>query len=304
MKLIRSTLPSTIRVRTDFKDGNDFVLADPTQIHQVLVNLCTNAAYAMRKEGGILSIRLSRVDIEPDKAGFYPAMKAGRHLKLEVSDTGQGIDPAIQDRIFDPFFTTKGPGEGTGLGLSVVYGIARHHNGAITMDSKLNGGSTFTLYLPLIDECREPIVQRMTDQLVGWEKILLVDDEESIVSAEMEFLASLGYDVTVRYGSLDALEAFRADPDGFDLVITDMTMPVMTGAKLAVEMLKLRPELPIILATGYSALIDEEGAKKIGIAEFMMKPVSLDQLAITMRRILDCRLPNPENTLAESIDMS
>ncbi|OPZ24984.1 MAG: Blue-light-activated protein [Deltaproteobacteria bacterium ADurb.BinA179] len=279
MKLLRSTIPATVEIRQVYTTRHDMVLADPTQIHQVLVNLCTNALYAMRNREGILEVRIEERQCSGDAPQGAPELKEGAYLQMTVSDTGEGIDPALKDRIFDPFFTTKKVGEGTGLGLSVVYGIVRDCGGAIAVESKPSQGTVFTIYLPLLDADGSAEEKKTEEIPRGRGRILLVDDEETIASLGREILSSLGYEVAVRYSSYDALEAFRAHPDRYDLVITDMTMPNMTGVGLARELLKLRPDLPIILTTGYSASINEEEAKKIGIREFLMKPVSLAELS-------------------------
>jgi PAS domain S-box-containing protein len=287
MKLIRASLPATIEIRFSHTNRFDMVLADATQIHQVLINLCTNAAHAMRDRGGVLEVRLDQQDIAAEPAGYGSELREGSYLRLVVSDTGHGIDPAIMGKVFDPFFTTKGPGEGTGLGLSMVYGIVKNHGGAIYAISEPGTGATFTVYLPLIDteeQTEEPDADAIP---VGRGHILFVDDEEPLTSIGKEMLTFLGYDVTVRFSSLDALEAFRANPNRFDLVITDTTMPNMTGAALALEMLRIRPGVPIILTTGFSEKINEAEARKIGIREFIMKPISLGNLAQAVRRVLD-----------------
>ncbi|MDI9571393.1 MAG: PAS domain S-box protein [Pseudomonadota bacterium] len=279
MKLLRSSLPTTVEIRPIYATRHDTVLADPTQIHQVLVNLCANALYAMRNREGILEVRLEERQCFGEGPPGAPELKEGAYLQMTVSDTGEGIDPAWKDRIFDPFFTTKKVGEGTGLGLSVVYGIVRDCGGAIVVESEPSRGTVFTIYLPLLDADNSAEEEKTADIPRGRGRILLVDDEEAIAALGRESLSSLGYEVTACYSSHDALEAFRARPERYDLVITDMTMPNMTGAGLARELLKLRPALPIILTTGYSDRIDEEEAKKIGFREFLMKPVSLAELS-------------------------
>jgi PAS domain S-box-containing protein len=288
MKLLRSSLPATIEIRQSYTNGDDTVLADPTQLHQVIMNLCTNAVHAMReREGGVLEVRLDRQVISADYPAYDPLLKSGDYLQLTVSDTGEGIDPAIRDKIFDPFFTTKKPGEGTGLGLSIIYGIVRDHGGVIAVESKPGEGTTFTVSLPLIDVADQQEDQEPAVIPRGSGRILLVDDEEPIASLGEGMLTSLGYEVTIRFSSRDALETYRAHPEKFDLIITDMTMPKMTGASLAREVLKIRPGFPIILTTGFSERINEAEAKKIGIREFLMKPVSLPILAQTVKRVMD-----------------
>jgi len=287
LKLLRSSLPSTIEIRQNYAGGHDTALADPVQIHQVIMNLCTNAAYAMRDGEGVLEVSLEQREILPGYPAYDPGLKPGSYLRITVRDNGEGIDPGIKDKIFDPFFTTKKPGEGTGLGLSVVYGIVRDHGGSIAVKSRRGEGTTFTILLPLIDAVADRDGQESAAIPGGSGCILLVDDEEAIAFLGEEMLAALGYDVAVRFSSRDALEAFRDHPGRYDLVITDMTMPNMTGAVLAQEMLKIRPGLPIIMTTGFSERIDEEEAKKIGIREFIMKPVSLPVLAQAVKKIMD-----------------
>ena len=286
MKLIRSSLPATVDIRLTYTNKETMILADPTQIHQVLMNLCSNAAYAMRGKGGLLKVAIAEEYFKGVRAASSPALTEGRYLKLMISDTGHGIEPALIDRIFDPFFTTKGPGEGTGLGLSVVYGIVKNHGGAISVVSEPGAGTTFVIYLPLAEADESP--EELNDVIIprGTGRVLFVDDEEHIASLGKEILTALGYDVTVRYSSLDALEAFRVHPNRFDLVITDMTMPNMTGAGLAKEVLGIRPDLPVILTTGYSDLINEEKATQMGIKAFVMKPFSLQDLAQVVSKTL------------------
>ena len=291
LKLLRSSVPTTIEIRQHSDTRFDTVLADPVQIHQLIMNLCTNAAYAMRDREGILEVILSHERISGDHPPYDVRLTQESYLKLTVRDTGEGIDPAIREKIFDPFFTTKKPGEGTGLGLSVVYGIVRDHGGAVAMESEPGRGTTFTVLLPLIDIRDENDSQEITTVPKGSGSILLVDDEALIASMERDILTSLGYDVTARFGSLDALSEFRERPERFDLVITDMTMPNMTGADLAREMLKIRPDLPIIMTTGFSERIDEDEAKRIGIREFIMKPVSLPVIAQAVKKIMGDAAP-------------
>ena len=292
MKLLRSSLPSTVEIRQRYTNRYDTVLADPTQIHQVLMNLCTNAVHAMREGEGVLGVSLRQGEILADNRAYNPELKAGAYLQLIVSDTGKGIDPAIKDKIFDPFFTTKNTGEGSGLGLSVVYGIVKDHGGVIAVESKPGEGATFTISLPLIDAAEEREGRETTAIPKGRGSILLVDDEEPLASLGQDMLTSLGYEVAVRLSSRDALETFRAHPERFDLVITDMTMPNMTGADLAREMLKIRSGIPIIMTTGFSERVNEGEAKKIGIRKFIMKPVSLPILAQAVKQLMDEAVPN------------
>jgi PAS domain S-box-containing protein len=287
LKLIQSSLPAGIDVRLNLIHGNDTVLADATQIHQVLLNLLTNAVHAMQKSDGVLTLGLSHRDIAGDQQELFPDLEAGPYLRIEVGDTGHGIHPSIIDKIFDPFFTTKAPGEGTGLGLSMVYGIVKNHGGAVYVESEPGKGSVFHIYLPLIQEEGEPSGQKPEVIPCGKGHILIVEDEEPLAAIVKEMLASLGYEVTVRFSSLDALEALRANPNRFDLVIADATMPNISGVSLAVQMLRIRSGLPIIVSTGFSETMTEDEAKKLGIRAFIMKPVSFQNLAQTVGRVLD-----------------
>jgi PAS domain S-box-containing protein len=291
LKLLRSSLPATVEIRQSYDSRQDTVLADPTQVHQVLMNLCTNAVHAMREREGVLEVRIGQQLITAANPASDPELKEGAYLRLVVGDTGMGIDPAIKDKIFEPFFTTKGSGEGTGLGLSVVYGIVKDHGGIISVESEPGKGTVFTVCLPLILADEELKEQEIVSLPRGEGRILYVEDEEAIAALGQEMLSSLGYDVTVHFGSRDALEDFRSHPERFDLMITDMTMPNMTGASLATEVLKMRPGFPIILTTGFSERINAGAAKSIGIREFLMKPVSLPDLAWAVKRIMDQETP-------------
>jgi PAS domain S-box-containing protein len=304
LKLLRATLPATIEIRQNIEidSGQDTILADPTQIHEVLMNLCTNAAHAMRENGGILEIGLQNVEhgirnseFEDDERKspmqilLSPVdLDPGQYLRLTVSDTGHGMTPEVIKRIFDPYFTTKDKGEGTGMGLSVVHGIIKSHGGRITVYSEQTKGSTFHVYLPLIQEMtKEPDIDKGAPVLTGDERILFVDDEHALVEIAKDILERLGYEVVTRTSSVEALELFRAQADSFDLVITDMTMPNMTGDKLSRELMKIRSDIPIVLCTGYSERISEEKAKSMGIREFVMKPLVMKDLAKTVRKALD-----------------
>ncbi len=287
VSLMRATLPSTIEIRQIITQEDTKVLADPTQIHQIVINLCTNAAQAMREKGGILDIRLSNVEIfHPDLAP-HPDLPLGFYVVLSVGDTGCGIDPAIKDKIFDPFFTTKGPGEGTGLGLSVVYGIVKQCGGAVDVRSAVGHGSVFSVYLPRVHAEMEAEKPRQDDiEPGGNERILFVDDEESLVALAKAFFESRGYRIAATMSSLEALKWFQDDPHRFDLVITDMTMPEMTGAELARTCLNIRGDIPIILCTGYSESINAAQAREWKIREFVLKPIELNDLARLVRRVL------------------
>ena len=286
LNLLRSSIPRSIEIRQNIPEDVDSILADPTQMNQVLINLCTNAHHAM-PEGGVLEASLKNVELDEDAAAKYPDLKPGRYVNLTVSDTGQGINPELKDRIFDPYFTTKEIGKGTGMGLSVVHGIVKSHKGAISVDSDIGHGTTFSLFFPVVKE--EAVSEPEMDEKLpeGNERILLVDDEESIIYVGRLRLERLGYKVEARMNPVEALEIFRADPDRFDLVITDMTMPQMNGDQLVKEVLKIHPDMPTILCTGFSERIDEEKAKSIGIRKYIEKPINSSKLAKIVRKVLD-----------------
>ena len=293
LRLLRATLPTTIEIRPQIAIGVDAILADPTQIYQIVMNLCTNAAHAMREGGGLLDVTLGMEEIEPEMLSLYPDLKPGKYVKLSVRDTGTGIPPAIIGRIFDPFFTTKKREEGTGLGLSVVYGIVKDYGGSITVRSEPGAGSTFIVHLPAIDRETESKAAPAHILAEGSERVLFVDDQAILVDMGREMLEGLGYQVVAATSSAEALTIFRAQPARIDLVITDMTMPGMTGKDLAKELLKIRPDLPIILCSGFSELITEDEAKRIGIKEFLMKPLSLRTIARVVREVLDSGKSKP-----------
>ena len=286
LRLLRAILPTTIEIRQDIQ-SDSMVLGDPTQIHQILLNLGTNADHAMREKGGLLEVTLADVGLDSLFTAKHPDIKPGTHLKLMVRDTGHGIPPHILDRIFDPFFTTKDKSEGTGMGLSVVHGIVKAHGGAITVQSEPGKGTVFNAFLPVIEKTiamEAPIEKPLS---TGTERILFVDDEIPLVRLGKWILEPLGYDVTTRTSSIEALELFKAQPDRFDLVITDMTMPNLTGSELALKLGKIRPDIPIILCTGFSHEITAEKSKEMGIKAFLFKPILSEVMAETVRRVLD-----------------
>jgi len=288
VKLLRPTLPRTIEIRLNLESSSDMVMADPTQIHQVLINLCTNAAHAMRnKDSSVLDIGLRNVEIDVKTAAEHPDLKPGSYVRMTVSDTGHGIDPSVINRIFDPFFTTKTRGEGTGMGLSVVHSIVRSCGGAITVKSKPGKGSVFHVYFPQFEGKASITTESVQALPVGNERILVVDDEKPMVDSLAQMLDRLGYKVTARTSSIEALEAFRARPEAFDLIITDQTMPNMTGEHLAQEILGIRPDVPVILCTGFSEAISEDTAKEMGIRAFLMKPIIMEKMARVVRQVLD-----------------
>jgi PAS domain S-box-containing protein len=287
LKLLRASLPATIEIQQREKVGLDIVSSDPTRIHQVIMNLCTNAGYAMKQNGGVLKVNLENVDLKLSLTDLYLNITPGIYLKISISDTGPGISPEVLDRIFEPYFTTKEKGEGTGLGLAVAYGIVESYGGTITVQSVEGKGTTFDIYLP-IEEEQETSKEELKESIpTGTERILFIDDEDAIVGIVKRMLNRLGYDVIAKTSSKEALELFHAEPSRFDLVITDMTMPGMTGDKVAQEVMKVDSKVPIILCTGYSDQISEEKAKKMGIKEFIMKPFVMKNLAKIVRDVLD-----------------
>ena len=287
--LLRASLPTTIDIRTDIRTAA-FIMGDPTQMHQVLMNLGTNAGHAMRDRGGRLVVMLREATLEEVREKGLPRMDAEAYLQLVVQDTGQGIPPTIMDRIFDPFFTTKEHTEGTGMGLSVAHGIIKSHGGLIDVESQVGRGTTFHIYLPKIMPRAKAHQHNALPLPSGSERVLLVDDETMLVDMGRQVLTRLGYQVTACTNSVEALQHFQKDPAAFDLVITDMTMPHLTGKELATALLKIKPALPIILCTGFSETITEETAKRIGIKAFILKPIVMSDLAETMRKVLDSPL--------------
>jgi len=286
IKFLRASLPTTIEIHQDIQ-SESLVMADPTQIHQLLMNLCTNAGHAMGENGGVLEVRLKDVKLAQEVTVEHPELKPGPYLELTISDTGYGIPAHLLDRIFDPFFTTKEKSEGTGMGLSVVHGIVGSYGGKIIAASEAGKGSTFTIYLPTVerDEAPQPIAEESIP--TGTERILFVDDEPALVKIGKQMLESLGYKVTGRTSSIEALGLFKAKADSFDLVITDMTMPNMTGDELARELIRIKPGIPVILCTGYSARINPQQAAAMGIRAFVLKPVLKMDIAQAIRTVFD-----------------
>ena len=291
MKLLRSTIPATIEFQLFIDPHCGYVLANSTQVHQLVINLCTNAYHAMRETGGTLKVSLVPVEISPEDAERDLELAPGPYLLLEVSDTGHGMNKKVLGRIFDPYFTTKSQGEGTGMGLALVHGIVKAHGGNITVRSEPGEGSAFHVYFPVMEGAaveNAAIIPGFPPPSKN-ERIMLIDDEESVLEVEKRILEALGYRV-VSFGSArEALADFHADPKRYDLVVTDMTMPGMTGDKLARELLALRPEIPVILCTGFSDLIDQESALKIGISQFVTKPINMLNFARILRDTLDGR---------------
>jgi len=279
LQLLRATLPSTIEIRQNLDPRTPCVLADPTQIHQVMMNLGTNAWHAMQEHGGVLEVTLSPLEIEAELAAAQAGLKVGPYVRLIVSDTGHGMDRATLARIYDPFFTTKAPGQGTGLGLAVVHGVIQHHRGAIAVASEPGAGTTFTLYFPAYTEAvNAPSLSCVPVPPLRRAHVLFIDDEAPLAELGKMLLEQLGYRVTAHTSGLAAWEVFRARPQDFDLVITDQTMPRLTGSELAQMLLAERPALPILLTTGYSATLSLEQAQALGIKDLLMKPYNVQSL--------------------------
>jgi PAS domain S-box-containing protein len=289
LKLLRSSIPATIDIQQEIDADCGIVMADPTQVHQIVMNLATNAYHAMEDAGGKLQVSLKQIELasEPDPSVFQ-ALTAGKYALLTVTDNGIGIEKAISGKIFDPYFTTKGVGKGTGLGLSVVHGIVKAYKGDIRIHSAPGKGTTVRVYLPIMALTTENKGIENSEPLAGGtEKILLVDDENPIVRVEQRMLENLSYHVTARTSSLEALATFQADPAAFNLVLTDMTMPTMTGMQLAEKLISIRPDIPIILCTGYSEKISAGKAEALGVKGFLMKPVDKSEMARMVRKVLD-----------------
>jgi len=288
VKFLRSSTPTTIEIKQNIK-SDSLIMGNATQVHQVLMNLCINASQAMEVEGGILEVSLKDIQIERTPSIPELHLKPGNYIRIMMSDTGVGISPDIISSIFDPYFTTKDPGEGTGMGLATAHGIVETYGGRITVDSTLGKGTLFTIYLPVIKKRKEHQPYQTEELPSGTERILFVDDEAPIANMGNQILSRLGYCVSTRTSSVEALELFRSKPNDFDLVITDMTMPNMTGDTLSMEMIKIRPGIPIILCTGYSKKITDKAASAMGIKGFAYKPIVKADLAKTVREVLDGR---------------
>ncbi len=287
LKLLRASIPANIKIKEFISRPIDAVVADATQIHQLLINLCNNAAQAMSADGGVLTVELRNVLIDDEKAFKQPDLEPGKYVELGIGDTGHGISSEVLEKIFDPYFTTKEVGKGTGMGLAVVHGIAKTHDGVIHVDSRLGKGTDFRVYFPSSSTVVSP--EQKKDERVpgGAEKIIFVDDEISIVEIYTIMLKKLGYDVISETDPVLALEQFKSDPYGYSLVISDMTMPDMTGDRLAQELIKVRPDIPVILCTGFSDKISPEYLKKIGFRGMLMKPVGKADLGNLIREVLD-----------------
>ncbi len=286
VKLMRSSIPTNIDIRQDIDGQAGTVLGNHTQIQQVLINLCINAAQAMKLKSGLLTIKVVPVALDAEQVRHFTDLRAGAYVKLTVSDTGTGFDPAITERIFDPFFTTKEVGDGRGMGLAEAQGIVKSHGGAITVSSILGAGTTVTVFFPASADAAA-VNAPDTRLQGGTERILMVDDEECIVIPAKMMLENLGYRVTALTDSLETLELFRKTPDDFDFVITDLSMPHLTGERLAAEIIKIRKDIPVVIATGFVGAADNEDLKKSGVRGVIAKPYSMQEFAKSIRSILD-----------------
>ena len=293
LKFLRATLPSTIEIRLELPARDLIARINPTQLHQVLVNLAANAAHAMRDRGGVLAFALDEVMLDAATAFQHSELQPGRYVRISVSDSGHGMDAATMERVFDPYFTTKGVGEGSGLGLSIVHGIITHYQGAISVESEPGRGTRFNLLIPQDENVSTAADQPERDEgrpiRGGTERILVVDDEVLLVDLLAQNLSLLGYEVFARSSSEEALAVFSQNPSEFDLVITDLTMPHLTGLDLAVRLREYQPDVPIILCTGFSESISEEKARALGIQGLLFKPCNRMDLAQTVRAVLDRR---------------
>ena len=286
LRLQRASLPATIEVKWSTKTQRDVVTADPTQIHQIIMNLCANSAHAMQQDGGILDVSISEFTIESTSVEF-PTLEPGRQLRLSVRDTGAGMDAKTADRIFEPFFTTKDRGEGTGMGLAVVHGIVSSLHGTITFETQLGEGTVFHVILPLMDVEEEQRVESTTPIARGSECILFVDDQPEIVAMGAQMLSGLGYRVVPATGGPEALKLFELNPQQFDLIISDQVMPELTGLELAKKAMAMRPEIPVILCTGFSETLSPDKVKVSGVRELLMKPVARRTMAESVRQAID-----------------
>ncbi|WP_347231965.1 response regulator [Pseudodesulfovibrio sp. S3] len=286
LKLLRASVPTNVEIISRMETDQDHVMADPTQIHQIMLNLCGNASYAMQESGGTLTVTLA--DVSPDDAVIPPEDlgRAERFVRLTVSDTGPGIDPDVVDRVFDPFFTTKKQGEGTGMGLAMVHGIVKRHDGYLDLVNLPGQGATFHVFLPRSSQVERGDLEMPTELVFREGRILFVDDEKPLVDIGREILESCGFEVVTRTSSIEALEAFKFKATDFDLIVTDQTMPNMTGMEFAREVLKIRPDIPIILCTGFSDAVSYDRLRDIGIGDFIMKPILKNDLVASISRLL------------------
>ncbi len=296
-KMLRSSIPSAISIKTQIQNGNEYILGDPTQIHQVLMNLCTNAYHAMRDTDGILGISLKAVRIKKGEQSFDEELEDGNYLELVISDNGSGIESAHLEKIFEPYFTTKDVGEGTGLGLAVVHGIVKDHQGMIRVFSTPGEGTTFHIFFPTIEK-EGYVSEEDEEEMVSANPkrhILFVDDEEKLLAIARDYLSECGYGISTYSLAEDALEVFSKNPAAFDIVITDMSMPKMSGAVLVQKILTIRTDIPVILCSGYSEFIDEESALALGCSAYVSKPVTMRQLKTIIEEIFNGGGKNENN---------
>ncbi len=287
LKLVRPTIPASIEIKKNISNTLGSVMSDPAKLNQILLNLCVNAAHAMKEEGGVLEVGLEKVTLDKTTMKNYHDLGPGDYIELRVSDTGCGIDHEIINRIFDPYFTTKGVGEGTGMGLAVIHGIVKEHNGDIKVISKPGKGTSFYVLFPVVED--EVVTEVESEELLAGsgEKILFIDDEKSLVFSAKYNLEGLGYEVVTEQDPVKALNVFEESPESFDLIITDMAMPEMTGLRLSEKIMEIRPDIPIIICSGFNERTSEEKAKELGIKVFLLKPYLLREMATTIRLVLD-----------------
>jgi PAS domain S-box-containing protein len=286
MEMLRSAVPTSIAFDQHISDGPCNILGDAAQISQVMMNLATNAAHAMAEEGGLLEVTLEKVGLQEEKSCFNKVLPPGAYVRLKMRDTGEGMEPKTMARIFEPYYTTKELGKGTGMGLSVIHGIVKRHGGGIWVESEIGKGAVFEIYFPALVEMIEKEKEPDGEIKGGSESILFVDDEESMVNLNRQRLERLGYQVKSTTKPVEALEWFRADPNQFDVIITDMTMPRMTGDRLTAEVLKIRPQMPVIICTGYSERMSEKDAEALGV-QYIEKPTDTRNLAAALREALE-----------------
>lgn len=288
IRFLKSSLPTTIKIHTNINSDSK-IIADATQIYQVIYNLCINAAQAQPEERGMINVALEDFDIDKNYSEKHPGLNPGTYVKLSVEDSGYGISSEILNKIFDPYFTTKQIGRGTGMGLAVVHGIIKNHEGVVSVVSEPGKGTTFDVYFPAIKRKDSRLIEATPFELfpTGHERILVVDDEEPIAQLECQLLEKLGYKITAQTNSNSAFEIFCSSPNNFDLVITDMTMPQMTGYQLVKKIKKIRPDIPIILCSGYNDYISKEKTKELGISAFVLKPITMRDLSKITRKVLD-----------------
>ena len=289
MKMLRSAIPTSIEFKQHISDDVCNILGDVSQINQIVMNLVTNAADAMSEQGGLLDVTLEDIILQEEKTCFDWVLSPGPYIRLRMRDTGEGIEPKIMDRIFEPYYTTKEVGKGTGMGLSVIHGIVKRHGGGIWVESELGKGTLFEIYFPALEKTVEEEKEPEGEIKGGSERIIFVDDEESMVNLNRQRLERLGYDVKDTTNPEEALEWFKADPDQFDVIITDMTMPRMTGDRLTAEILKIRPHMSVIICTGYSERMSAKKAEALGVSKYIEKPIDLRDLASSLREVLEVK---------------